>query len=70
MPIFEYRCQDCGAVFEILTLSGSAGQENIRCSVCTSSKVDKLISAGNIRQGKNSAPPPPVTGCRPRGGFS
>ncbi|RPJ07072.1 MAG: zinc ribbon domain-containing protein, partial [Deltaproteobacteria bacterium] len=56
MPIFEYRCQDCGAVFEILTLSGPAGQEKVRCSVCASGKVAKLISAGNIRQGKNSVP--------------
>lgn len=70
MPIFEYRCDDCGAVFEILTLSGSAAQENILCRVCAGGKVQKLLSAGNIRQGKNSAHPPPTAGCSPRGGFS
>jgi putative FmdB family regulatory protein len=70
MPIFEYRCQDCGAIFEILTLSSSAGQENVRCNICASGKVHKLISAGNIRQGKNSAHAPPAAGCSPRGGFS
>jgi len=70
MPIFEYRCEDCGAIFEILTLSGPAGQEKVRCSVCASGKVAKLISAGNIRQGKNRVPPSPAAGCSPRGGFS
>lgn len=43
MPIFEYRCQNCQNVFEVISLPGrEAGPV---CSACGSTSVKKLISA-------------------------
>lgn len=44
MPIFEYKCVDCGKSFEVLQLAGKAGGE-INCPACGGSKLEKLISA-------------------------
>ena len=41
MPIFEYRCRDCGEEFECLILRASGPP---RCPACASSELEKLIS--------------------------
>jgi putative FmdB family regulatory protein len=41
MPMFEYECSSCGALFEELVMS--AAQE-IACPSCGSGDVEKLIS--------------------------
>lgn len=41
MPIYEYRCRDCGATFEVLVRHGATAT----CPRCSSSSLDKLISA-------------------------
>lgn len=43
MPIFEYRCKDCGEKFETLVYS-SAGDEKIECPECGSVKTEKQMS--------------------------
>ena len=40
MPIFEYRCEDCGQQFESLVF----GQETPTCPHCESATVCKLMS--------------------------
>jgi putative FmdB family regulatory protein len=40
MPIYEYRCQDCEATFEVLV----RGNGVITCPYCSSSSLDKLLS--------------------------
>ena len=42
MPIFEYKCNDCEKVFEILQLPGRNREK--RCA-CGSANLTKLISA-------------------------
>lgn len=42
MPIFEYKCNDCGKVFEILHLPGHDQEK--KCA-CGSADLRKLISA-------------------------
>ena len=44
MPIYEYRCNDCGTEFEELTLSAN-GPHDISCRACDSSHVTRLLSA-------------------------
>ena len=66
MPIFEYRCKDCGFTFEKIVF-GSSDFE-IECPECHSENVTKLFSpfstTGNT---KSSA----VTSCGSTGsGFS
>ena len=41
MPIYKYRCQECGFEFEKLVF----GEEKIKCPKCKSSSLKKLISA-------------------------
>ena len=43
MPIFEFKCGDCGHVFEDLVLVCKDVNEVI-CPVCKSSNTSKLIS--------------------------
>lgn len=47
MPIFEYKCSDCGTVFERLEFPGS--QEEKECPQCGSRKVIKLLSRFSAR---------------------
>jgi len=42
MPIFEYKCEECGAVFEKLVHSSD---EKVECDKCSSDHVDKLFSS-------------------------
>jgi putative FmdB family regulatory protein len=42
MPIYEYRCQACGAVSEFLT--GVGTDEELVCKQCGSTKMEKLMS--------------------------
>jgi putative FmdB family regulatory protein len=68
MPIYEYKCSECGNIFEILTTS-SNDEEKVQCDKCESERVKKVISAGSFRltSGISSAPP---AGCAGKSGFS
>jgi len=63
VPIFEYKCRDCGAKFEKLVAS-SAGE--VVCRDCASPRVEKLLSvfavAGSSRL-ETSAEPGPCGAC-------
>jgi putative FmdB family regulatory protein len=50
MPIYEYRCKKCGAVFEFLT--GIGKDRSMSCKTCGSSEVEKLISASSFMSAK------------------
>jgi len=41
MPIFEYKCRDCGTTFEEIVLSSSS---RIVCKSCESEQVEKQLS--------------------------
>ncbi|MFW2367511.1 MAG: FmdB family zinc ribbon protein [Desulforhopalus sp.] len=69
MPIYEYKCNECENIFEVLTLSAQ-NNEQVTCTECKSDKVDKVLSVGSFRL--NSAKELPTAspaGCS-RGGFS
>ena len=53
MPIYEYRCTQCGEKFEKLVLNAS---QSIACPACSSALVEKLFSRfGFTCQGKASS---------------
>lgn len=58
MPIYEYRCLDCGETSEILLRSGN---ESAACPFCSSRNLEKLLSASYAIRG--SAPMPGRTCC-------
>lgn len=51
MPIYEYRCQECGTKTEALQKLG-AGKEGVVCRSCGSENLEKIISGYNV--GKSS----------------
>ena len=44
MPVFEYKCNDCGSKFDMFHKS-SLSQEEVICPKCGSVKTKKLFSA-------------------------
>jgi len=41
MPLFEYKCRDCGTTFEKIVASSAA---DVVCEQCASPRVEKLLS--------------------------
>lgn len=68
MPMYEYRCTECGRRYEQLRRMSEA-DTNLECPQCASKKVERQISAcaigGGTSGGGNGG-----GGCAPRGGFS
>ena len=54
MPIFEYKCQQCGHVTEVLQKSRKAAKQV--CAQCGSSDTKKMLSGFAVGQGKSAAP--------------
>ncbi|MCL6591773.1 MAG: zinc ribbon domain-containing protein [Firmicutes bacterium] len=54
MPLYEYVCQKCGHVLEVLQKTGQdqAGQD---CPVCHGQELVKRISAPNINRPTSSS---------------
>jgi len=50
MPIYEYRCRDCGATFEVLVRAGAS----VVCPHCGSTSWDKLLSAPFVLSGQTA----------------
>ncbi|MGB8951150.1 MAG: zinc ribbon domain-containing protein [Candidatus Aminicenantales bacterium] len=53
MPIYEYKCQECGKKSTFVTLSVASPLEPI-CKKCGSSKIDKLVSRVAIFRSEES----------------
>ena len=56
MPIYEYRCEDCGRRFEELVMNSS---QKVVCPDCASDDVERELSLFSSSAG----------GCSPSGGF-
>jgi len=54
MPIYEYRCKECGEKFEKLVRFSTSTSE-IECPKCGGRKVEKLISAFSTRAPSTTA---------------
>lgn len=55
MPIFEYRCEQCGHVMEVLQKSRKATKQV--CANCGGSDMKKLLSGFSVGQSKASSAP-------------
>jgi putative FmdB family regulatory protein len=61
MPIYEYRCSECGKKFEKLLLSISSTSQ-VECPRCGGRKVEKLFSLFGTKASESSS-----TACGPVG---
>ncbi len=59
MPIYEYKCNQCGSYSEILHKTSKV--TTVTCPQCQSNEMEKLISAPGalITKGGSSDAPPP-----------
>lgn len=55
MPIFEYRCEQCGHVMEVLQTSRKTARQI--CAKCGGTEMKKLLSGFSVGQGKSSSAP-------------
>ena len=53
MPVYDYKCRQCGAVFEKF-LRSLAAADSVQCEKCGSAKVKKLVSCCAISSGGKS----------------
>ncbi len=44
MPLYEYRCHTCGAIFELLRRMRDADDE-VKCPKCSARETERLLSA-------------------------
>jgi putative FmdB family regulatory protein len=67
MPLYEYKCEECGTRFERLV---SHAENQIVCVQCQSKRVKKQFSvfATSVSEGKSTdIPPSPCGSCESPG---
>jgi len=53
MPIFEYKCDNCGKITEFLEGVGESGDNKKICKHCGNSMLTKIFSTTHISSGDN-----------------
>ncbi len=54
MPVYEYRCKDCGAAFERKETLAQHETETPKCPKCGGKNVDRVYSAVQVRTSRKS----------------
>ena len=57
MPIFEYRCEECGHSFEAILF----GEQKPECPKCHAVKLEQQLSTFAVSKSSNA--PAPSAGC-------
>ena len=60
MPIYEFRCNDCGNEFEELVFGGDT---EVVCKKCQSNKIEKLMSAVSFKSSGGFTPASGASSC-------
>jgi putative FmdB family regulatory protein len=66
MPLYEYRCEDCGHEFE--DWKSISRRDEAECPTCKSAKVKRLVRAIGLIGGSRSSAAPVCTPARVGGG--
>jgi putative FmdB family regulatory protein len=64
MPIYEYRCQKCGIVFEKIQIT-KEGEEPLKCPTCGADSPERVLSGFSSSKSSESS-----TSCGSGGGSS
>ncbi len=68
MPIYEFRCKNCGRIFEYLCFSSKDAIE-ARCPACGEQQTERLLSTFSS-QSVGGSFSSFSSSCTPSGGFS
>ena len=69
MPIYEYRCKECDAKFELLR-SASASDADLKCEYCGAPRVERMFSAFATSGGESNSSFASSGSCGGSGGFT
>ncbi len=53
MPIYEFRCNNCGSIQEFI-VTGSDGQVDMKCRECDGEDLERVLSSTNYSMGGSS----------------
>jgi len=69
MPVYEYRCKDCGGQYEVFHI-GREIVDDVVCPACQSKSHTRLMSVSNVgaissgpAHSHHAAPPACAGGC-------
>ena len=54
MPIYDYRCEECGSTYDVFHKVREV-EEDVVCPSCNSTKHIRLLSAPNVSMGGSSS---------------
>ncbi|MEZ4601306.1 MAG: zinc ribbon domain-containing protein [Syntrophotaleaceae bacterium] len=54
MPMYDFRCEDCGLAFSLKLSFAEYDKGDVRCPACQSDKVTQVISRINVRTSRKS----------------
>jgi putative FmdB family regulatory protein len=66
MPMYEFECLDCKALFETIVRNADAVKD-VTCRKCNSGNIKKVVSAGSFL---SKGTVKPSGSCSPRAGFT
>lgn len=61
MPIYEFRCLECGELFEKLFVSGVDKEVEIACPKCRSKSFERVMSRSSHIMGSSRGARPKLT---------
>ncbi len=67
MPIYTYKCKNCGKTFDFLAGVGR-GNEDPQCPKCKTKEVEKLFALFGVRMGSATGDSSCPTGTCPLSG--
>lgn len=47
MPVYSYKCKDCGEEFDLLVGVGQ-GSEELKCRKCGSKNLDRMLTSFGV----------------------
>jgi len=68
MPIYEYKCEDCGQEFECIVARSK--RDKVRCTECNSKNTKRLLCAAKFNMGGSSTGAQSLKSCTSCSGSS